>query len=178
MEPVDNGRARIAHQDDYLLISIPSLKSFWRYAIGTLSLVGGMVYLILVFIIGGLSGGGMLLLSMFVWSPVMFLTFEAGRYVAWLLFGKEIFQIDSQGVLFGKSIISNRNLLNLDPTHVKNLRFNHSPNYLQFLGRGKGRILFDYGMKTYSFGYSLDESEARFLLNYLEKNLKLYKLFQ
>ena len=48
-----------------------------------------------------------------------------------------------------------------------------------FWGLGPGKIKFDYGMKTYSFGLAVDDAEANHLVEYLtnriEKNKTVHK---
>ncbi|MEM6265257.1 MAG: hypothetical protein AAGI38_22335 [Bacteroidota bacterium] len=58
---------------------------------------------------------------------------------------------------------------------VKNFRYNRLDETWfgvaghQRFGLGPGRVKFDYGLKTYSFGLAVDEAEARHLVKILNE---------
>ena len=47
-----------------------------------------------------------------------------------------------------------------------------SKNGWAFWGLGPGQIKFDYGLKTFSFGLGVDDSEANYLVELLSNHFK------
>lgn len=108
----------------------------------------------------------------FVFIPFLFL-------LLWNLFGEEVIIIQP-----GR-LVTKRNLFGVEfsyrdylTQHLKNFRFNdinYAKNpYRSILfpyGLGGGNIKFDYGVKTCTVGFGLDEAEVNYLVEYIQNKL-------
>jgi len=178
---MNNGKAKIDNSLGRLTISIPSKKDWAILLFGTVWLVGwyfGFKSAISSFSYGG-SGNVIIDDLMTSWligwaSCGLGLMF----FLSWGYFGKEILQISSNTMKFEKSIfgIGIKKSMALDKT--KNFRFEKIDDQKSggsrwaFWGLGSGKIKFDYGLKTYSFGLSVDDEEAVYLVNLLKETIE------
>ncbi|MCC6372988.1 MAG: hypothetical protein IT236_18440 [Bacteroidia bacterium] len=96
--------------------------------------------------------------------------------VLWGFFGKEKLLINSFETRFEKTIFNIGIKKKLQSSELKNFRFElieeSATNKRSFIGFGPGKIKFDYGFKTYSFGLGLDDAEAQHIVSLLRKRYK------
>ena len=189
MENTNNGKARINNSISGMSISIPSKKNWFALIFGTLWLGGwgsalGMVSQTFLVDINGFNlgeageaewGGLFVIFWLILWvlGGLMIVVL-----LAWGYFGNESFQIENDRVIFQKGAFGIGRKRNLQKSEVKNFRFNpvetsifSTRNRWAFWGLGQGKIKFDYGMKTYSFGLALDDAEANYLVEKLNAEL-------
>ena len=175
----NNGKAKIEKTFNGLNIIIPK-KNLFILIFGTIWLSGwflgfalfemfassGIPKIISVFILGTWTIGGLIMIFFLLWG----------------YFGQEKFITDRHEVLFEKTVfgIGKKNRLNI--SEIKNFRadfVNNSPfggNNGALFGFGPGKIKFDYGLKTYSFGFGVDEAEAHYIVELLKEQFKGEKI--
>jgi len=97
----------------------------------------------------------------------------------WGYFGKEILKIESSQVVLSKNVFGIGTNKMLKKSEVKNIRFNEvdidyfsGKNKWAIWGMGEGKIKFDYGMKTYSFGLAVDDAEANYLIDKMKERIE------
>lgn len=176
---MNNGRAKIEHIGNDLIIEVPSKKNWFVLIFATFWL-GGWAFGLLTALgfLSGASGPSGTSFFMLFWVCAWSV---AGAFIItmllWGYFGKERLAIKHNGVTFEKTVfgIGLKNQLDYNP--VTNFRL-HEVNDNLFggsryavYGMGPGRIKFDYGFKTYSFGLALDEAEANHLIDLLNKKV-------
>lgn len=95
----------------------------------------------------------------------------------WSFFGREKIILSQDSVLFQKTVFGIGRRFRMSRTEVKNFRM-HEVCTSSFSGchiipfsNSSGKIRFDYGMRTYCFGLSLDHSEVVSILSKLENNM-------
>ena len=143
---MNNGKAKIENTIGNYTVSIPSKKNWFTLLFGTAWL-------------GGWTIGGIMVVSMLLWG----------------YFGKEKLEFDQQEVKLEKTIFGIGIKKRLIKKEVTNFRFEKisesmfGGNRLAFWGLGPGKIKFDYGLKTYSFGLAVDDAEANYLSEELNK---------
>ncbi|HUL00241.1 MAG TPA: hypothetical protein VLX29_05225 [Nitrospirota bacterium] len=105
-------------------------------------------------IIGWTLGG---IIAIFIWL--------------WNVAGKEIIRVTGMGITIKRAVFDYGIERQYDMAYIKNLRLfqgvgslGNQASGLRFWGFGGGLIAFDYGAKTYRFGSSIDEAEARELV--------------
>jgi hypothetical protein len=82
--------------------------------------------------------------------------------------------------LFEKSVFGLGQKRKLQAAEIKNIRTEvqngswFGGNRWAFWGLGPGKIKFDYGFKTYSFGLALDDAEANYICGLLKEHIKDY----
>ena len=177
MQTLNNGRAVIEHALGGLKVTIPSKKNWFVLIFATLWLGGwamGFLSVTQELGEGGGSGTGFLTMWLIGWTAggamVLFLLF-------WGFFGKEILEISSGNLHFEKSVFGIGIKKELMLSEVKNFRTEkissgfYGGNRWAFWGLGPGRVKFDYGLKTYSFGLAVDEAEAEYLAEILSQKI-------
>jgi hypothetical protein len=64
----------------------------------------------------------------------------------------------------------------MDASDIKNIRMEHKSvnmfeaNRWVFWGIGPGKVVFDYGFKTFSFGLGVDDAEANYIVCLLNEH--------
>ncbi|KXX70885.1 hypothetical protein [Flammeovirga sp. SJP92] len=168
-----NGKAKIENTIDNYSVTIPSKKNWFALLFGVFWLVvpwyAGFRSTItnfsfehnaflMLWLIGWTIGGGIVVLLLL-----------------WGCFGEEKLEFDQQEVTFGKTIFGIGLKKKLIRKEVTNFRFEKidkgmfNSNQWTFWGLGPGKIKFDHGLKTYSFGIAVDDAEA----NYLSEELRM-----
>lgn len=176
----NNGKAKIEKTFDGLNIIIPSKKNWFVLLFGTVWM-GGWFFGLSVFGIlffsetRGFGIGWFLVFWLIAWTI-------AGLAIAilllWGYFGQEKFITNSNGVSFEKTVFGIGKKNRLDISEIKNFRTDlvssngFGGNGLAFWGLGTGKIKFDYGLKTYSFGLGVDEAEANYIVGLLKEQFK------
>ena len=94
----------------------------------------------------------------------------------WTIAGKEKLRLAPPNLVLRREVFGLGRSREFDLAHVSNLRVSTSNlsfmdpgSALQFWGLTGGPIAFDYGSKTIRFGASLEESEARRLVDQVQK---------
>ena len=177
---MNNGKATIEKNFRDISISIPSKKNWFILLFG-LMWMGGWVFgffstssilftkhntgkgidaFLMIWLAGWTFGGIMVILTLL-----------------WGFFGKELFKLEGRQVIFSKTIFGIGQIKKLEREAIKNFRmvviddsfFSGKRNRLSIYGLGEGRIKFDYGFKTYSFGLGVDEAEAEHIVKLLQE---------
>ncbi len=170
---MNNGKAKIEKNFDGLNIVIPSKKNWF-------GLMFGFVWIIIWFT--------------FFSKPAEFENFGRNNFVTiwslmwilgllsmiflilWGLFGEESFIMNRNDVLFEKTIFGIGIKKRFEISEIKNFRLeaiNESMfggNRWSYWGLGPGKIKFDYGFKTYSFGLGVDDAEANYIIEILKEH--------
>ncbi|MCS4435309.1 hypothetical protein [Aquiflexum gelatinilyticum] len=96
----------------------------------------------------------------------------------WGYFGQEKFITDRNEILFEKSVFGIGKKNRMEISAIKNFRTEKSNddlfsgNRMAFWGLGPGKIKFDYGLKTFSFGLGVDDAEANYIVGLLKEQFK------
>lgn len=176
---MNNGKAKIDNLNNNYKITIPSKKNWFGLIFGT-AWIGGWYYGFktaissfnfdtgnsifefdgfMTFWLIGWTIGGITILAMLLWG----------------YFGKEMIEFNRDDVHFEKTIFGIGIKKKLNKKEVKNFRFEKindsafNGNRWAFWGLGPGKIKFDYGFKTYSFGLGTDDAETNYLIEELNK---------
>jgi hypothetical protein len=178
---INNGKATIEKTFGGLNIIIPSKKNWFALLFGT-AWLGGWFF-------GLLSASNMLFPSrtehfgtngfMIFWL-IGWTTGGLGviGLLLWGYFGQEKFSTDENETLLARTVFGIGLKDRLDLSEIKNLRTEFgNDNWLgnnrwAFWGVGPGKIKFDYGLKTYSFGLGIDDAEASYIVELLNEELK------
>jgi hypothetical protein len=179
---INNGKSKIEDSNGKLSISIPSKKNWFILIFAFFWLFGwffGLNSVTTEFNIGQNKDAGIDGFLIF-WTIGWTLGGIAVLYlVLWGIFGKENIIIDGGICHIKKSIFNIGLLKKLDTNEIKNIRVDRietgliSGNRWSFWGLGPGRIKFDYGLKTFSFGLGVDEAEANYIAELLINKLNL-----
>ncbi len=174
----DNGRAKIIRDFNGLTIDIPSKKVWWWLIFALIWLVGwyfgmqsaiheiqsnkavdlGAKFFLMAWLVIWIAGG-------------LFIIF----LILWGFFGREKFIEEGNRILLQKSILGIGKKYVLDKKaikHFRRARLDHGRFGVALssdLGLGGGKIKFDYGLRTFSFGKALDDAEADFIIDLLQK---------
>ncbi|PPK88228.1 hypothetical protein CLV84_1193 [Neolewinella xylanilytica] len=181
MESSDNGTATIRRTPNGLAITVPSRKQWFAMIFLPVWLLGWAAGFVAAggSVIGSLGGGEIPDLFLAVW---LILWTAGGVFalsvVSWLWFGKEAFRIEGSRVVYFRGVFGFGMRKELHRGQITNVRY-HAVDTSLFSGNrnmaafgfGEGRIRFDYGMKTFSFGLALDEAEARYLADRIAAEL-------
>lgn len=177
----NNGKAKIEKTFGGLNIIIPSKKNWFGLLFGT-TWMGG-------WFLGFVSASGVLFSSgTGNFGADGFMTFWLTGWTVggiaittmllWGYFGQEKFITDSNEILFEKSVFGIGIKNKLEISAIKNFRTEMSNDNLfggnrwAFWGLGPGKIKFDYGLKTYSFGLGVDDAEANYIVGLLKEQFK------
>jgi len=167
---VDNGNATVQYEGREFRITIPSKKNIFimlflgawlcGWAFGEIMVIGTLFWgafipFLLIWLIGWTVGGGFALYIM-----------------GWMLFGKEIISSDGTYLIIEKKVLGFSKIREYELRNIEDIRINDEVNSIfsrrnsmAFYGLSGGRIQFDYGMKTITFGINIDVAEARYLLD-------------
>jgi hypothetical protein len=92
----------------------------------------------------------------------------------WMVKGVEVILLRSDTLAIRRDVLGFGRTKEYDLSHVRNLRVapnNWNPydwsGAMQFWGVGGGLVAFDYGSRTFRFAASVDEAEARDIVNQL-----------
>jgi len=175
---MENGRSRLKEKDGRLEISIPSKKNWPLVFIGIFWLTGwsfglkhmiklisefdptSIDYFLVVWVVGWLLGGSSVIGTLL-----------------WSLLGREKLILDRNEVILKKSVLglgrkkklSKEKIIKLRRVNVCSSPFSGC-RVIPF-SNSIGKITFDYGLRSYSVGLSLDSSEVDYLLQKIEYNL-------
>lgn len=171
-----NGRAKIEKTFNGINIIIPSKKNWFALLFGIVWLGGWFA--------GILSALEEIFSSTSNSVPIFFLVFwligwtmvglGLTAMLLWGYFGQERFITYRNEVFFEKIVFGEGKKDRLNASEIKNFRtepvsygwFNGGQ---AFWGLGAGKIKFDYGLKTYSFGLAVDDAEATYIVKLLKE---------
>ena len=176
---MNNGKAKIENSIGFYKITVPSKKNWFTLIFGTVWMGGwyfGFKSAITDF---GLVNNG----SFDSFTAFWLIGWTIGgigitSILLWGYFGKETLEFESQYVKFKKTIFGFGIIKNLTKNEIKNFRFEKvnqnmfNDNGYAFWGLGTGKIKFDYGLKSYSFGLAVDDAEANYLVEELNKKIQ------
>lgn len=178
---INNGKAKIEKPFSGLNIIIPSKKNWFALLFGTAWLGGWYLGFVnassMLFSsrTGDFEVEGFLTFWLTVWTlgGLSIITL-----LLWGYFGQEKFITDKSKILFEKTVFGIGMKNRLEISAIKNFRteFGNDSwfggNRLAFWGLGPGKIKFDYGLKTYSFGLGVDDAEAKYIVGLLKEQFK------
>ncbi|MBK7737330.1 MAG: hypothetical protein IPI45_06085 [Saprospiraceae bacterium] len=172
-----NGKARIENRNDGLRISLPTRKHWFALAIGTLCFFLWLsLYVQLVDLFAGsLSLEFNLFNFIFLYWTLIGVFLLLG--LLWGYFGREIVKLENEHLILEKSVFGFGWKKKLDIHTIRNIRNEKiAANWLnirrkEFWGLGGGKIRFDYGMRTYSFGQGIDDAESEYLIQIFNDSL-------
>jgi len=183
MESTDNGKATISSSMNGTEISIPSKKNWFILIFGT-AWLGGW-YLGFKSAWGTFRFGESGLEGVDAFMTVWLICWTLGGVsivglLLWGYFGKELLEIENRQVVLSKKVFGIGTNKVLKKSEVKNIRFNKvkinyfsGTNRWAIWGVGEGKIMFDYGMKTYSFGLALDDAEANHIIEKMKQKIQI-----
>ncbi len=179
---LNKGKAQIEQSGNNFKIKIPSKKNWFVLLFGTAWL--GPWYFVFkskIQRLGILEGDSTFGIDGFETSWLIAWTL-GGLFILGLLlwgyFGKEQIGISNSQIDFSKTIFGIGTKKELSQNEVKNFRFNEineswfGMNRWAMYGLGPGKVKFDCGLKTYSFGLALDDAEANYLVEMLNNRIK------
>src|SRR5690349_1738962 len=165
---VENGKAKIINSSGTFTISVPSKKNWFALLLGT-AWLGGWYF---AFKMASSTlvtqqphdpgANGFLICWLIVWTVGGLAVISI---LLWGYFGREQFVSDRGEVYLKKTILGLGIKKRMDPNEIKNIRTEVANAYWlgsnrwAFWGLGPGKIKFDYGLKTYSFGLGVDDAE-------------------
>jgi len=171
-----NGRAKIREKDGEYSVIIPSKKNIIGFIVLTFSLP--IYFFIASSILPKFKSIHDYSLDMFVivWLIVSIILFIGYFFVLlWGLFGVEKISFNGRQVRFEKTIFGYGIKKVMMRSRLSNFRFErvfenfYHARSLSYWGLGRGKIKFDSGFRTYSFGLGLDDAEARYLAKELNE---------
>jgi len=172
---LDNGKAKIDDTFNELKIEIPTRKNWFVITFIFIWMVGW--YMGFTSAIGSFGENAFMTFWLIGWTVG---GLSAAYFTLWSLFGKEIILIDYQYMTIEKSILGIGTKTRLEITEIRNVRyefvdtsmFANRRNNMTSFGVGTGPIRIDYGLKTFSFGLSVDEAEANYIVELIRKKIK------
>lgn len=178
---INNGTAKIENSLGGLSISIPSKKNWFALLFGT-AWLGGWYFGFksassillsgetdnigangfMTFWLIGWTVGGVVIISMLLWG----------------YFGQEQFTSNRGEVYLNKTVFGLGIKKRMETNEIKNIRTEvangnlFGSNRWAFWGLGPGKIKFDYGLKTFSFGLGVDDAEADHIVELMKEHFK------
>jgi len=178
---INNGKAKIEKTFNELNIIIPSKKSWFVLLFLTFWIGGFFIGLVSFLAFSFFSetssfGAEAFMIIGFIGCSVVVLV--ATSILLWGYFGQERFTTNRNEILFEKTVFGIGQKNRLDISEVENFRtelvnaYSLGRNNWAFWGLGPGKIKFDYGLKTYSFGLAVDDAEANYIVGLLKEQFK------
>lgn len=170
---MNNGKAKIEKRIEGLKIVIPSKKNWFGLIFGLVWLYFWVQFYLIPIEFENFGSDGFNTIWIMLW------TFGGVMVVIlllWGFFGQELFNDNRNDVVFEKTIFGIGIKKRFEINEIKNFRFesvNESMfggNRWAFWGLGPGKIKFDYGLKTYSFGLGVDDAEANYLVEMMKEH--------
>jgi hypothetical protein len=112
---------------------------------------------------------------LYIWLSIWIIAFVCVLVLfLWGCWGKEKLEINPFEIRFEKTVFGAGIKKRLQRKHVENFTVsnpNSTENNLGYWGLGRGKIKFEYGCKTYSFGLGLEDAEAEQLVSLINEYL-------
>jgi hypothetical protein len=178
---INNGKAKIENSIGSLKISIPSKKNWFALIFGTVWLGGwyfGFKSASSILLSGGeenIGANGFMLFWLIGWTVGGVAIISI---LLWGYFGQEEFYSDGQEIYFNKTIFGLGIKKRLEAIEIKKIRTEvtnanwFGGNRWAFWGLGPGKVKFDYGLKTFSFGLAVDDAEADHIVELMKDHFK------
>ena len=177
---MNNGKAKIENSTGNYKISVPSKKNWFALIFGTAWMGGwyfGLTSAISSFGFGSEGGfDGFMTFWLIGW---VIAGVAISSMLLWGYFGEESLEFNRQELRFNKTIFGIGIKKTLQKKEIKNFRFEKINESMlggsrwAFWGLGPGKIKFDYGFKTFSFGLAVDDAEANYLAQELNKKFEI-----
>lgn len=177
MEKLNNGRAKINNEGVKTKLSIPAKRNYviiifssvWLFI--WISFSSSFNSMFGLFTDEGISSFFLIWITFWVIGGLtVFLL------ILWNLFGREIITINSTSIEVKRSLFGIGRKKQYDIKHVENFRFNEIPDNmfsikytLAFWGLDEGKVKFDYGMKSPSFGLGLEDAESNYIVKLMKE---------
>ncbi len=172
---VDNGKARIQSLGSTYQVVCPSRKS-WPILLFAIPWLGGWVFgaINAIQVLSGAFANPFMLFWLAGWTV-------GGVFVVigvlWGLFGTEKLEISLSETRLSQTVFGIGRKRAFPTREISNLRFREVDTSLfsrrdrwSVWGFGRGKIEFDHGLKSHSFGLGLDDPEALYVIDQLKKN--------
>jgi hypothetical protein len=170
---INNGKAKIDKTLDSVEITIPAYRG-----IGLIIIISVVILMLGSFSFGLIAQPSFgdaidiifMTIVLILFFPYLFLFF-------WYIFGKEKIVIYKKEFIFSKTLFNMGFKERMELKEIKNVRMSHFRQFIGFgltsgsINRKSGKIKFDYGMKTYGLGNSVEEAEANYLINLINEKL-------
>ena len=179
---IDNGKAKIQNSSGTLSISIPSKKNWFALLLGT-AWLGGWYFgfknassMLLSEGTDNIGANGFMTFWLIAWT---FGGMVIISILLWGYFGQEQFISDGREVYLKKTIFGLGIRKRMEAIEIKNIRTETANanwfggNRWAFWGLGEGKIKFDYGFRTFSFGLAVDDAEAYHLVELMKIHFRL-----
>lgn len=179
---IKNGKATILNTPGVLNITIPSMKNWFALLFGTVWLGGWYYGFTNVFSIlassslNNFGANGFLIFWMLGWTVGGLAVISS---LLWGFLGKEQFYSENNEVYLKKTILGLGIKKRMEAQEIKNIKLEvqngnmFGNNRWAFWGLGPGKIKFNYGFKTYSFGLAVDDAEAEHIVKIMNEHFKL-----
>ena len=177
---INNGRAKIENAFGTLNIIIPSKKNWFALVFATVWLGGwffGFTMASSMLFNTSVNGfaGGFMTFWLIAWTVGGFAIISI---LLWGYFGQEQFTSDHGEVFLNKTVFGVGIKKRMEVNELKNFRAEvinsnyYGGNRWAYWGLGPGKIKFDYGLKTFSFGLGIDDAEANHIVELLNNHFK------
>ncbi len=179
IENPSNGRAVINQDYNSVVVEIPAKKNWAQMLFMMVWLCGWAVgeYFAVNTL---LSSNAPLFANAFILFWLAGWTFGGGLAfytVLWQLMGREIIIAESGMLTIQRTVFGLGGKRQFETGSIKDMHFNPDQevslpgiSHKKVSGRQGGKIRFDYGMKTIRFGMSIEEPEAKMIINRLRQS--------
>lgn len=180
-EMLNNGKATIESKGDTISVSVPADRNLFILILNTIFMWGwGWGFKVALtglvnFEIEQQEGRTFVTFWLLLWTITGLLII---RFILWGFFGRETFRLSPTNAELSKMVFGIGKKNSFDTKELKNLRFQAVDTGLNYqminwrawgVGRFPGKIQFDYGMRTYSFGAGVDDAEAKYIISEIQK---------
>ena len=178
---IHNGIAKIDNTPNKLSITIPSKKN-WFVLIFATAWLGGWYFgfqnalsELLSDGIDNLGTNGFMLFWFIGWTVGGVAVISM---LLWGYFGQEQFNSDNGEVYLSKTVFGLGIKHRIEANEIKNIKTEFANENMFGSNRWtwreleQGKIKFDYGLKTFSFGLGVDDAEADYIVELMKKHFK------
>lgn len=179
MEQLNNGIAKINYSGNTTNIEIPVKRSYPFIIIVTIWLFIWFSFISSFGSMFSITNDDGIDVFFIVWMILWLLSgLAVFGFLLWNLLAKERVIVDSKKLILKKGLFGIGSNKTFGKKHVTNLRFIERPNdifsyrnRMATWGLGEGKVKFDYGMRSFSFGLGLDDAEANYLIKMLKEKV-------
>jgi hypothetical protein len=173
-----NGKAKIENTAEQLVITIPAFRGFGLIILYLLFIffMGYFISQIVTLYFRDSVSFSMPLLLIFTLATLVYIIL-----FFWDLLGKEKIEIEGRELIFSKTILNIGYKKRMELNEVKNFRtqklfaYRWGLLFYNSINIKRGKIHFDYGLRTYGFGNAVDEAEANYLVELINERLNKVK---
>lgn len=176
MEKLNNGRAKIETKGTRTNIKIPVKRSFLMiiflsvWLLIWFSFMSSFSSTFAIYTDEGINSFSLTWITLWFLGGLVVLIL-----LLWNLLGTESILINSECIEVNRSLFGIGRRKKYDIKHINNFRFNQIPDYLFSMKNslafwlGEGKVKFDYGMKSPSFGFGLEDAEANYIVKLMQE---------